>query len=236
MARSEVRSETVNASIPHRRMLRRGVAATVAALLGVAVTVIVPGVAQADGPTTFSNTAAISIPASGAESQIGAASPYPSSIVVSGMAGVVTAVDVVLHGVSHTVLNDVDALLVAPSGENLVILSDVGDTALAFANNVTLTLSDPGAATVPAGTVATDRDDRHDVGHAHDDRQQCDLHGDGDRGRKPRVVGHRHVQPGWHVPSRDPPGDERCGQRRRGRRHHRYARRRASASVRARWR
>ena len=72
------------------------------------------------------------------------------------MAGAVTEVQVVFHNLTHSTLNDVDALVVAPTGENLVVLSDIGDpNSLAFATNATLTFSDAAAAGVPSGNVAT---------------------------------------------------------------------------------
>ena len=55
------------------------------------------------------------------------ATPYPSTITVSGMIGPVSDVDVRLNGFSHGTANDVDLLLVGPSGANLVLLSDPGD-------------------------------------------------------------------------------------------------------------
>ncbi|GAA1980087.1 hypothetical protein GCM10009777_11900 [Microbacterium pumilum] len=138
-------------------MQRRGAAASIAAVLAVlAGAVVAPSMAQADGPTTFTNSAAIAIPATGSPDQIGPASPYPSAITVSGMAGAVTAVQVVFHGLTHSTLNDVDAMVVAPSGQNLVVLSDIGDPAtLALASNATLTFDDAAAAGVPAGNVPT---------------------------------------------------------------------------------
>src|SRR5262249_44812641 len=93
----------------------------------------------------------IAVPATGSANQIGPASPYPSGISVSGVAGTVSGVTLTLNGVTHSVLNDVDALLVAPSGANLVVLSDAG----ASATNATLTFSGPAATGVPAGSVVT---------------------------------------------------------------------------------
>ena len=48
------------------------------------------------GPTTFSNATPVVIPSSGA------ATPYPSSIVVSGLTGTISKVTVNLNGLSHT--------------------------------------------------------------------------------------------------------------------------------------
>lgn len=117
-----------------------------------------PPAAFADGPTTFSNGTAIAIPASGSMSQTGPASPYPSTITVSGMSGVISKVTVTFHNLTHGALNDVDAMVVAPDGQNLVILSDVGDpNQLTSISDKTLTFDDTGSAVpaqpnVPAGT------------------------------------------------------------------------------------
>lgn len=140
-----------------RRPLRRAVAASVTialAVFGGAFAATSP--AHADGPTTFSNTTAIDIPASGSANQIGPASPYPSNITVSGMAGAVTAVQVVFHGLTHGILSDLDAMVVAPTGANLVVLSDVAEPAtFATASNATLTFDDAAAGAVPSGNVPT---------------------------------------------------------------------------------
>lgn len=68
---------------------------------------------------TFANTASISI-GPGA----GAAGPYPSNIVVSGLAGNILDVNVTLHGVSHNRPDDLDVLLVGPGGQTVILTSD----------------------------------------------------------------------------------------------------------------
>ena len=138
-------------------LVRNATAVLVALLVGcIGFLVIDIRTAGADGPTTFSNTTTIAIPASGSANQIGPASPYPSNVVVSGMAGPITTVTVALNNLTHSTLNDVDVLLVAPTGQNLIVLSDIGDpSTLATANNATLTFSDAAANTVPPGTVPT---------------------------------------------------------------------------------
>ena len=119
------------------------------------VGVVLAPSAVADGPTTFSNSSAIAIPATGSPNQIGTASPYPSSVNVSGMTGAVTKVTVAFNGLTHGTVNDVDAMVVAPTGANLVVLSDAGSDALIFASNATLTFDDAAAGTVPSGNVPT---------------------------------------------------------------------------------
>ncbi len=68
---------------------------------------------------SFANPAPIKIPASG---NSGPATPYPSSIVVSGMVGPITDVNVTLHRVSHTYPADISVLLVPPSGRPVSLM------------------------------------------------------------------------------------------------------------------
>lgn len=69
---------------------------------------------------TFSNPTPIIIPDSGA------ASPYPSNIVVSGV-GTVTGLTVSLFNMNHTFPADLDILLVGPLGFlNVLLMSDAG--------------------------------------------------------------------------------------------------------------
>ncbi|MDY0910054.1 Ig-like domain repeat protein [Microbacterium sp. CFBP9034] len=151
-----VRSDASHVPLERSRPGRRGIAASAAvALVVFASAAGLP--AHADGPTTFTNATSVAIPATGSANQLGPAGPYPSTLTVSGMTGLVTAVQVVFHGLTHSALNDVDAMVVAPSGANLVVLSDIGDpqTSLAFTSNATLTFADAAAGSVPIGNVPT---------------------------------------------------------------------------------
>jgi uncharacterized repeat protein (TIGR01451 family) len=67
--------------------------------------------------TAFTNSALITIP------QLGAATPYPSVIAVSGVTNQVSKVTVSLAGFSHTFPHDVNVLLVSPAGVNTLLLS-----------------------------------------------------------------------------------------------------------------
>jgi subtilisin-like proprotein convertase family protein len=58
----------------------------------------------------------------------GPASPSPSTINVAGMSGAITGVSVRLDRFSHTSPTDVDILLVAPSGESVMVMSDACST------------------------------------------------------------------------------------------------------------
>jgi subtilisin-like proprotein convertase family protein len=68
------------------------------------------------------NPGAIAIPSSGA------ASPYPSTIAVSGLVGQVTDVNVYLEDMNHTWPSDIDILLVGPQGQNIILMSDAGSS------------------------------------------------------------------------------------------------------------
>src|ERR1051326_3636025 len=76
---------------------------------------------------TFANAASITI-ADGATPPTPAGT-YPSTIAVSGLAGqVVGKLTVALRGFSHPFPSDVDVLLVGPTGQSLILMSDVGGT------------------------------------------------------------------------------------------------------------
>jgi uncharacterized repeat protein (TIGR01451 family) len=98
--------------------------------------------------TSVSNTNRIRIPASGTS---GSASPYPSSLTVSNLAGVVTKVTLTLSNLAHAAADDIDVLLVAPTGQRMILLSDAGGTSTAI-TNITLTFDDSASSTVPDST------------------------------------------------------------------------------------
>ncbi len=99
---------------------------------------------------TFSNTAVITIPATGTGATTGApATPYPSNITVSGAPTTISGVTVKLNGFNHTFPGDVDILLVSPTGRNMIIMSDSGSSGVAV--NLNITLDDAAAAALPSG-------------------------------------------------------------------------------------
>jgi subtilisin-like proprotein convertase family protein len=127
-----------------RGSTRVGAAAVALLLLALAAVVT----ARPAGAIVFSNSSTITIPSVGTT---GVAFPYPSSITVSGLTGVVTDVNVTLNGLSHTFPADVDVLLVGPTGRTVVLMADSGST-----NDVVggvLTFDDSAAATLPATIV-----------------------------------------------------------------------------------
>jgi hypothetical protein len=100
---------------------------------------------------SFSNSGAIAIPAEGSDHDFGPADPYPSAITVSGFKkGQITDLNLTLRGFSHTFTPDVDVLLVAPDGGNLVVMGDVGEDDVPV-TDLTLTIDDEAADPLPVG-------------------------------------------------------------------------------------
>ena len=97
---------------------------------------------------TFNNTIPITVP------DQGAGSPYPSTLNVTGMNPSITNVTLTLKNLTHTWVSDIDVLLVGPSGQKVLLMSDAGN---AFsANNITVTFSDAGSALLPgSGSFAS---------------------------------------------------------------------------------
>ena len=70
----------------------------------------------------FTQSEAITIPG------IGTATPYPSAIEVSGLAGTVQKVRVALHSFSHTAPEAVNVLLVSPANNKCLLMANCGST------------------------------------------------------------------------------------------------------------
>jgi subtilisin-like proprotein convertase family protein len=92
----------------------------------------------------FANDGFISIPAGAPTSTSGPASPYPSNISVSGIAGTVSKVTVTLTHMNHTFPDDIDILLAGPAGQKILLMSDAGGSSDLI--NVDLTFDDAGPA------------------------------------------------------------------------------------------
>jgi hypothetical protein len=92
---------------------------------------------------SFSNSTALMIASEGP------AMPYPSTIEVNGFSGEPSKVVVKLFGFGHTYPGDVDILLVGPSGQSVMLLSDVGgsddisDANLVFDDNAASPVGQP---------------------------------------------------------------------------------------------
>jgi subtilisin-like proprotein convertase family protein len=97
---------------------------------------------------TFSNSAAIVIPASGTGTATGApATPYPATITIAGFTKPVARVTVTLKQFSHTFPDDIDVLLVGPTGAKLILMSDALGSA--HTTGETYTFDDRAAAIMP---------------------------------------------------------------------------------------
>jgi CSLREA domain-containing protein len=91
--------------------------------------------------STFSNHGLITIPDSGA------ASPYPSTITVSGLTGTISGMRLHLNDISHTYSADVSVLLVGPQGQAFIPYSNAGPGAPI--SNVSVILTDSASGLVP---------------------------------------------------------------------------------------
>ena len=95
---------------------------------------------------TFSNSTPISIP------DVSSAAPYPSPITVSGMNGqVVGKITVTLQGFNHSFPSDIDILLVSPTGQKLILMSDAVQNGIPK-TPVDLTFDDAAASAIPQTT------------------------------------------------------------------------------------
>ena len=74
---------------------------------------------------------------------MGTATTYPSTISVSGVNGVISKVRVTFTKLSHTFPDDIDALLVGPLGQKLILMSDAGGSTPVVNKTVTLTMAQP---------------------------------------------------------------------------------------------
>lgn len=91
--------------------------------------------------TSYSNTAPIII------NDFTTASPYPATINVSGLSGVVLKTTVTLTNLTHTAPGDIGALVVAPNQQDTLIMNNAG--AGNSIKNVTLTFDDSASNNLP---------------------------------------------------------------------------------------
>jgi subtilisin-like proprotein convertase family protein len=93
----------------------------------------------------FSNTTAIAI------NDNAVATPYPSSISVSGITETVAKLRVSLFGVNHTWPQDIGILLVGPKGQKLVLMDHVGS--FKSIDNATIIFDDDGSPLITADKI-----------------------------------------------------------------------------------
>ena len=91
--------------------------------------------------TSFANPSAIII------NDNTTATPYPSTINVNGLGGLVTKATVTLTNLNHTWPSDIDALLVSPTGQKSYLMAKCGSSYTI--NNVTLTFDDAAPNSLP---------------------------------------------------------------------------------------
>ncbi len=96
------------------------------------------------GEVTFENNAPIVI------NQFGASTPYPSVINAGGVVGSLAGVRATFTKLTHSFPDDIDALLVSPQGQRLLLMSDAGGN-VAITNR-TLTFDDAAAGPLPNET------------------------------------------------------------------------------------
>jgi len=101
--------------------------------------------------SSFTNSA--SLPISGASNGEGTGTPYPSTINVAGVPGVVATMTAKLNKLSHPFPEDLDILLVGPGGQNVMLMSDAGGTR--FINNVNLTFDDTASSSLGTGRISS---------------------------------------------------------------------------------
>jgi uncharacterized repeat protein (TIGR01451 family) len=125
----------------------------------------------------------------------GRASPYPSSLYISGIPGQIHDITVTLRVVSHTYTADIVALLVGPDGQTVVLMANVG--AGTDAQDVTLTINDDGASMPiadPLSSTVVYRPTNYGLGG--------DLPGsapDGPYGGSLGALGSANPNGGWHL-------------------------------------
>ncbi len=97
--------------------------------------------------TSFASTNAVSIP------DHGTASPYPSTLTLASLSGVVGKVTVNLHGLSHGFPSDVNILLVGPANSQVLLMSHCGG---GFnIDGVEITFDDAATNVLPSNAVIT---------------------------------------------------------------------------------
>jgi subtilisin-like proprotein convertase family protein len=74
---------------------------------------------------------------------------YPSTISVSGINGTVLAATVQLNDFSHEYTDDIDMILVGPTGQKTILMSDAGGSFFMLGYN--LTFDDAASSSLPAG-------------------------------------------------------------------------------------
>lgn len=116
--------------------------------MGSLTNVFALGVVQSTSVTQiFNNASAITI------NDLAIATPYPSTIAVSGVATPVTKVTATVNGWSHTFPNDMDILLVGPGAQKVKL--DGGAGGSSSISGVVVTFDDSASAALPGGAITS---------------------------------------------------------------------------------
>lgn len=103
---------------------------------------------------SFSNTNAISINDTGNPPTLG--SLYPSSISINGLDfQTISHLSITLDGLSHTFPSDLDIILAGPRGQLSMLMSEVGGNSRLPVSDLTLTLDDLAANSLPFDSILT---------------------------------------------------------------------------------
>jgi subtilisin-like proprotein convertase family protein len=129
----------------HRNLGRQGRLTLLFATALVALGITAAGASAAT--VTFSNPTPIQIPDSGT------ATPYPSTVGVTGFGGGVQKATVTLRDLTHTCPQDITALLVGPSGAKSILMNNVGGCPQAEIGLITLTFDQSAPNPVPGSDV-----------------------------------------------------------------------------------
>jgi subtilisin-like proprotein convertase family protein len=116
--------------------------------MGTVSSVFALGVVQTTVVTQiFNNASAITI------NDNASATPYPSTIAVSGISAPVTKITATINGWSHTYPSDVSMLLIGPGGQNVKLVGYAGGGSAI--SGVTLTLDDTAGASVSSSAITS---------------------------------------------------------------------------------
>src|SRR4030095_14330471 len=98
--------------------------------------------------TQVCNGTAVLVPRSGT---VGPASPYPTTIAVSGVLGTITRATLTLQGLVHSFPDDMDFLLTGPGGGSAIVLSGAAGPS-STGGGITVALDDAAAIPLPDET------------------------------------------------------------------------------------
>jgi subtilisin-like proprotein convertase family protein len=122
------------------------------------------GLASAASAATFSNNEGITINdgsqfcySFGAATAVGTATLYPSVIAVSGLGPSVTDVNVSVSGLTHSYPDDIGLLLVSPTGQSVILMTDSGGDLDHPASGIDLVFDDAASRLAPDNTKLKSR-------------------------------------------------------------------------------